>query len=59
MILFVFEGEMQRNLNQSERQGCCFSEGNIQALLKKYVLPEESVSVLSAFPLFLYEYFPN
>ena len=31
MILFVFEGEMQRNLNQSERQGCCFSEGNIQS----------------------------
>ena len=38
MILFVFEGEMQRNLNQSERQGCCFSEGNIQAQLQKYVL---------------------
>lgn len=30
MILFVFEGEMQRNLNQPERQGCCVSEGNIQ-----------------------------
>lgn len=30
MILFVFEGEMQRNLNQSAGQGCCVSEGNIQ-----------------------------
>lgn len=26
--------------------------------LQKYVLPTESVSILSAFPLFLYEYFP-
>lgn len=38
MILFVFEGEMQRNLNQSAGQGCCVSEGNIQAQLQKYVL---------------------
>lgn len=30
-----------------------------RAQLQKYVLPKESVSVLSAFPLFLYEYFPN
>lgn len=29
------------------------------AQLQKYVLPTESVSILSAFPLFLYEYFPN
>ena len=29
------------------------------AQLQKYVLPNESVSILSAFPLFLYEYFPN
>lgn len=28
------------------------------AQLQKYVLPEEGVSILSAFPLFLYEYFP-
>ena len=28
------------------------------AQLHKYVLPAESVSILSAFPLFLYEYFP-
>ena len=29
------------------------------AQLHKYVLPTESVSILSAFPLFLYEYFPT
>ena len=28
------------------------------AQLQMYVLPTESVSILSAFPLFLYEYFP-
>lgn len=30
-----------------------------QAQLEKYVLPKECVSILSAFPLFLYEYFPT
>ena len=29
------------------------------AQLQDYVLPKDCVSILSAFPLFLYEYFPN
>ena len=46
-------------LNIPEDKDIICQKEIFSAQLHKYVLPTESVSILSAFPLFLYEYFPT
>ena len=46
------------DLTRPKDKGIVSQKEIFSAQLQKYVLPTESVSILSAFPLFLYEYFP-
>ena len=46
------------DLTRPKDKGVVSQKEIFSAQLRKYVLPTESVSILSAFPLFLYEYFP-
>ena len=47
------------NLSMPESKEAVSQKEIFNAQLQKYVLPKDCVSILSAFPLFLYEYFPN
>lgn len=46
------------DLTRPKDKGVVSQKEIFSAQLQKYVLPTESVSILSAFPLFLYDYFP-
>lgn len=46
------------DLTRPKDKGIVSQKEIFSAQLHKYVLPTESVSILSAFPLFLYDYFP-
>ena len=52
MILFVFEGRKTEPSLFKTLEYLYFNNP-----LEKYVLPGNEVSILNAFPLFLYEYF--
>ena len=46
------------NLSMPESKEDISQRKIFAAQLQKFILPDDSVSILSAFPLFLFEYFP-
>jgi len=51
---FLCQGEAEFPVDKD----IIFQRAIFDAQVKKYVVPRESVAILSAFPLFLYDYFP-